>query len=739
MKRNHILLCAVLVLLCAARASASVFGDVRGMVYDPHQLPVKGASVTLRARTSAFSQTIQTNDVGTFIFRAIPIGEYLLTVESNGFSKIEQPVTVVSDNAPVIHLQLAITPLSQTVDVVATPEQVGSDSPTPTTLISRRQIEQTPGADRTNSLAMITDYVPGSYMTHTQLHIRGGHQVTWLIDGVPVANTNIASNVGPQFDPKDIDYLEVQRGSYSAEYGDRTYGVFNVVPRTGFERNNEAELVATYGNFHQTNDQFNFGSHTKRFAYYASVNGNRSDYGLSPPTSAVLHDQSNGFGGFTSLIYNPTTRDQFRLVTSLRRDFYQVPNDREAQDAGIRDVEREGDAFVNFSWVRTIKSDVLLTVSPFYHFNRADYIGGATDTPVSPRDKHDSQYAGAQVTLSALTGRHNAKAGFYGFFQRDSTFFGLRGTSDDESPVSLEQRQRLSGNLEAVFVEDQYKPTSWLTLTGGVRLTRFHGTIDERATSPRTGVAIRIPRVQWVLHGFYGRYYQAPPLSTISGPLLELALNQGSGFLPLHGERDEEYQFGLTIPVKGWTVDTDYFHTRVKNFFDHNALGNSNIFFPLTIERARIRAFELTVRSPMLLKRGQVYLAYSRQKVEGQGAVTGGLTDFSPPADFFLLDHDQRDTLSAGFNLAFLSRSYLAGNIRYGSGFTDAEGPGHLPGHTLVDLSLGKSFGEDWSVSVQALNVANRRFLLDNSNTFGGTHFADPRQIYVGLRHRFHY
>ncbi|MDT7780682.1 MAG: hypothetical protein QOC99_3194, partial [Acidobacteriota bacterium] len=469
MKRNHILLCAVLVLLCAARASASVFGDVRGLVYDPHQLPVKGASVTLRARTSAFSQTIQTNDVGTFIFRAIPIGEYLLTVESNGFSKIEQPVTVVSDNAPVIHLQLAITPLSQTVDVVATPEQVGSDSPTPTTLISRRQIEQTPGADRTNSLAMITDYVPGSYMTHTQLHIRGGHQVTWLIDGVPVANTNIASNVGPQFDPKDIDYLEVQRGSYSAEYGDRTYGVFNVVPRTGFERNNEAELVATYGNFHQTNDQFNFGSHTKRFAYYASVNGNRSDYGLSPPTSAVLHDQSNGFGGFTSLIYNPTTRDQFRLVTSLRRDFYQVPNDRDAQESGIRDVEREGDAFVNFSWVRTIKSDVLVTVSPFYHFNRADYVGGASDAPVSPRDKHDSQYAGAQVTLSALTGRHNAKAGFYGFFQRDSTFFGLRGTSDDESPVSLEQRQRLSGNLEAVFVEDQYKPTSWLTLTGGVR------------------------------------------------------------------------------------------------------------------------------------------------------------------------------------------------------------------------------------------------------------------------------
>ena len=148
------------------------------------------------------------------------------------------------------------------------------------------QISETPGADRTNSLQMITDYVPGAYMVHDQLHVRGGHQVSWLIDGVPVPNTSIASNVGPQFDPKDIDYLEIQRGGYSADYGDRTYGIFNVVPRTGFDFNNDAEIVATYGNYNQTNSQVNFGGHTQRFAYYASVNANRSDDGLETPERA---------------------------------------------------------------------------------------------------------------------------------------------------------------------------------------------------------------------------------------------------------------------------------------------------------------------------------------------------------------------------------------------------------------------------------------------------------------------
>lgn len=84
-------------------------------------------------------------------------------------------------------------------------------------------------------------------------------------------------------------------------------------------------------------------------------------------------------------------------------------------------------------------------------------------------------------------------------------------------------------------------------------------------------------------------------------------------------------------------------------------------------------------------------------------------------------------------------KSYLSGNVRYGSGFVDGGGPAHLPGHTTFDLAVGKKFGEKWTVSVQAVNVANRRFLLDNSNTFGGTHFVEPRQIYFEVRRRFHF
>src|SRR5436190_21591501 len=45
-------------------------------------------------------------------------------------------------------------------------------------------------------------------------------------------------NIGRQLDPKDIENVEVSRGGYSAKYGDRTYGMVNIIiPKSGFEFN----------------------------------------------------------------------------------------------------------------------------------------------------------------------------------------------------------------------------------------------------------------------------------------------------------------------------------------------------------------------------------------------------------------------------------------------------------------------------------------------------------------------
>src|ERR1051325_2595673 len=331
--KTVVALACIVAVLFPCTVSATVFGTVRGVVHDPAHRPVQNAQVIVKSSNSDYSRKLSTDQDGGFEATAVPVGAYVVTVSTEGFSPSGQQVVVGSGSAPELHFQLAIGTQREQVTVLESALAVNPEQVTPTTIISQSEITTTPGADLSNSLSMITDYVPGAWMAHDQLHVRGGHQVSWAIDGVPIPNTNIASNVGPQIDPKDIDYLEAQRGGYSSAYGDRTYGLFNIVPRTGFERNNEAELFTTFGTFHQTNDQLNFGTHTEKFAYYASVNGNRSDYGLETPGPGVLHDRVWGLGGMGTLIYNRDANNQLRFITSLRRDDYQIPNDQDAEAA----------------------------------------------------------------------------------------------------------------------------------------------------------------------------------------------------------------------------------------------------------------------------------------------------------------------------------------------------------------------------------------------------------------------
>jgi hypothetical protein len=744
-------------LLANITAFASIFGAVRGVIHDPQHRPVQDAMVMIKARASDWSATTNSDANGAFTFGTVAPGQYVISVAGVGFEQAEQNVVVVSTAQPVLHFELAVAGGKETVNVSATPDT--GVTTTPTTLVSRLNIARTPGAVRSNSMAMITDYVPGAYITHDQLHIRGGHQTSWLIDGVPVPNTNIASNLGPQVDPKDIDYLEVDRGSYGAELGDRTYGVFNVVPRTGFERNREAELVLSAGNFDQTNDQFSFGSHTQRFAYYASVNGNRSNLGLQPPVAQVVHDAANGYGGFGSFILNLDPSNQLRLVTSARKDYYQIPYDPFPNDIenapiaangfmaqypslNLRDGNHESDVMANFSWVHTFNSKVLLTVSPFFHRNGANYDSSPADISLATTDHHTSTYAGGQVSFSANFSRNNLQAGFYGFHQNDSQFFGII-YNDGSGTNPLAESDPASGGLADFFIDDKLKPFSWLTLSAGIRPTHFSGGVAESAISPRFGAAVNVPRLHWVFRAFYGHFYQAPPLLTVGGSLQQFCSTNTCGFLPLHGERDEEHQFGVTIPYHGWILDADNFQTIANNFFDHSCIG-SGLCLPITIDRAKIRGWELTVRSPSIAHRGQMHLAYSNQIAEGKLPISGGLTDFSPPSDLFPLDHDQRNTLNLGGDVTLPWRSYASTNIYYGSGFSNAF-PGqpyagdHLPPHTTFDLTLGKDFGERVSASLNLMNVANRRIDLDNSQTFGGFHWNNPREVYVELRYRFHY
>src|ERR1051325_1090034 len=178
-------------LFFAASAFATVFGTVRGIVHDPQHRPVSDITVILKARNSELTQTAQTDAAGQFLFDAVPLGEYAVTILDPTFVTEPQNVTVLSGTAPILHLELRLPSQRQEVTVSADAGQ--SETVTPSSLVDRMQIQETPGASRSKRFPLVTrpfprarrppaprgpawspDFVPGPPPPPRQPHIGGG-------------------------------------------------------------------------------------------------------------------------------------------------------------------------------------------------------------------------------------------------------------------------------------------------------------------------------------------------------------------------------------------------------------------------------------------------------------------------------------------------------------------------------------------------------------------------------------
>src|ERR1044072_9655727 len=162
MKLKRIMSLAVVCLAFVTTSLGAVLSDVRGVVLDPKGDPIRDARVILRSKASDPLRSGKTNDNGEFIFGGVASGEYVITVEAEGFAKAEQAITIVSGSSPQLRFQMQVS-LKENVNVTAQPGVLGTETATPRTLVSKEQLQNTTGATRTGSAKAITSYVPGSY------------------------------------------------------------------------------------------------------------------------------------------------------------------------------------------------------------------------------------------------------------------------------------------------------------------------------------------------------------------------------------------------------------------------------------------------------------------------------------------------------------------------------------------------------------------------------------------------
>jgi outer membrane receptor protein involved in Fe transport len=380
-----------------------------------------------------------------------------------------------------------------------------------------------------------------------------------------------------------------------------------------------------------------------------------------------------------------------------------------------------------------------------------------TDIPAATTWHQTSNYAGGQGDAHAEAGPNAFSGGFYSFFQAENDLFGVVDNATTPPTIYPNTSAQANAGLVEFYLADHLRLGKYITLLGGERFSIYRAGLNETAIYPRIGATVMIPHLNWVFRGFYGHFFQPAPVQTVSSSVLNYAGTLPGGentFTPLPSERDEEHQFGVQIPVRGWILDIDTFKNRVNNFLDHSNLGESNMYFPIAVDGALVRAWEMTLRSPATARWGQFHVTYSNQIAEQRGNIIGGFTCTLPndPAcdlgpDYTPVDHDQRDTLNVGFTARLPLKTWFSSNVYYGSGFSNGlagsgEGPyqgPYLPVHTTFDVSAGRNFGERWRAAVNVVNVTNHRVLLDNSVTIGGFHYNDPRMISAELRYRFHF
>ncbi len=140
------------------------------------------------------------------------------------------------------------------------------------------------------------------------------------------------------------------------------------------------------------------------------------------------------------------------------------------------------------SWAHTFDTEAVLTSSLLYHYNRADYDGGAGDYPHQHhRSALARQYEGAEEeSAGAARAAIISMSAFCGFAQQDRRIL----------QPALQRRQR-AGARGAPFSRAAGSPahacrTPSRRRTGcrssaGVRQTHFQGNVTENATDPRLG------------------------------------------------------------------------------------------------------------------------------------------------------------------------------------------------------------------------------------------------------------
>lgn len=365
-------LAVILLVLFVASVSTlgqSTFGSIVGVVYDPTQQIVAGATVEIRSLEDNGIHTVSSDQNGAFEFLNLKPGKYAVSVRADGFDDFSIPVTELSARQSLrVDIHLNVQSQRQTVEVSDTVATINTENGVIGDAKVASQITQLPlnfRAATTSPLAAMSTSANVQQDSQGNMAVGGAtsNMVGYSVDGISTANIWTSSAaVNPYPSSEGIAELQVTAFNNNAEFsqvGDVTFTTkagTNAFHGSLFEYFQNDVLDARVLNFNvKAPKNFNtfggslagplllpklYNGHDRTFLFF-DYEGNRRQTSQPEqflvPTLAQRSGNLNGLNLTNNVLMNPFTGKPFPNNTipmsqinssalALLNEYYPLPN-----------------------------------------------------------------------------------------------------------------------------------------------------------------------------------------------------------------------------------------------------------------------------------------------------------------------------------------------------------------------------------------------------------------------------
>ncbi len=244
--KKVILLCATLLCFVSLTGWAQDQATIVGAVTDTSGGVIPRARVTVSNPDKAFTRELVTNSAGEYTAAKVPIGNYVITAEAQGFQKlVRSGITLSVGQTLRVDLQLTVGQVSQEVTVTGNATRVETETAAISDLVTGNQISnlELNGRNFTVLALLVPGAAPDNGLDASHVGIIANLNVSfngnrmqynnWELDGGPNVDETSGSttNTFPNLD--SIAEFRISTSNYGANMGKHAGAVVEVATKSG--------------------------------------------------------------------------------------------------------------------------------------------------------------------------------------------------------------------------------------------------------------------------------------------------------------------------------------------------------------------------------------------------------------------------------------------------------------------------------------------------------------------------